>query len=297
MIGLPEPGDRQGPPAVYSIGGTLPRGRSVAQKGVDLFDSRRTLTRLLVLVLLVGAAACGRHKSNLPAPGSVEEDRFLYDSGMARLQDKNWLVAREYFKKLIDTYPQSAYRHDARLGVGDSYIGEGRTESYILAVNEFRQFLQLAPLNRRADYAQFKICFAQSKQMLSSQRDQTATRDALTDCDAFIRSYPTSQLRPEVEAIRRKARDRLTLHEFQVGKAYFRQKNYPGADSRLRAILTDDPGYSKMDEVYFYLAETMYKGSVDARRNEAVTLYQKVLEFPNSEYLKKATERIAEIKR
>jgi outer membrane assembly lipoprotein YfiO len=293
----PIAGDRQPLAAVYSIGGPRLSGRSVSQKGVVLFACRRVLTLISTLVLLASAASCGRHNSNLPAPGSVDEDRFLFDKGTALLQDKNWLVAREYFKKLIDTYPQSGFRHDARLGIGDSYIGEGRTESYILAVNEFRQFLQLAPLNRKADYAQYKICLAQSKQMLNSQRDQTATRDALTDCDAFLRAYPTSQLRPEVEAIRRLARNRLSDHEFGVGLTYFRQKVYQGADSRFRGIIADDPGYSDIDRVYYYLAETMYLGSVGDRKKEALPLYERVLEFPNSEYLKKAKERIAEIKR
>jgi len=252
----------------------------------------------LALVAFSGAAACGGQKSSLPAPGSIEEDKFLYDRGTELLAKKNWIVAREYFKRLIDTYPQSIYRHDARLGVGDSYIGENRNDSYILAVNEFRQFLQFSPRNERADYAQYKICLAQSKQMLSAQRDQTATRDALVDCDAFLRSYPASPYKTEVEVIRRRARDRLSDHEFGVGMTYFRFKLWQGADSRFRTILAEDPGYSRLDRVYYYLAETLYRGSEGQRAKEALPLYERLLtEFPQSEYLKKTQERVAEIKK
>jgi outer membrane protein assembly factor BamD len=290
-------GDRLRLPAVYSIGGARPIGWTPARKGVLLFVCRRSLALIATLALLAGAAACHHSsKSKLPPPGSIEEDRFLFDKGTALLQDRNWITAREYFKKLIDTYPQSVFRHDARLGIGDSYIGEGRTDSYILAVNEFRQFLQLAPLNPKADYAQYKICLAQSKQMLGSQRDQTATRDTLTECDAFLRNYPNSALRPQVEEIRRKARDRLSDYEFQVGLTYFRQRMWAGADSRFREVLSEDPKYTRMDQVYYYLAETLYRGSGGQRAKEALPLFDKVIkEFPKSDYAKKAQKRVTEI--
>ncbi len=41
-----------------------------------------------------------------------------------------------------------------RSAVGDTYLGENTTESLLLAVNEFREFLTFYPTNPRADYAQ-----------------------------------------------------------------------------------------------------------------------------------------------
>jgi outer membrane protein assembly factor BamD len=256
--------------------------------------TRRTIAVALLLSLVV-VAACGKKGDpTLPAPGSVDADKFLFDHGTAALGKKKWLEAREYFKKIIDTYPQSQYRSDAKLGVGDSYLGEGHSDSYVLGVNEFREFLQLFPLNPRADYAQYKICLADSKQMLSPQRDQTATHEALRDCDAFLATYPNSDLRPEVEKIRRVARDRLSEHEFEVGLSYFRQKWYTGAIMRLQGLLKDDPEFTRIDAVYFYLGESFYKGLKEA---EALPNYAKIVEsYPKSEYVAKAKARIATIK-
>ncbi|MFI5177193.1 MAG: outer membrane protein assembly factor BamD [Vicinamibacterales bacterium] len=244
--------------------------------------------------LILAAAACGEKQPKMPAVGSADADKFLFDKGTAALGNKKWLEAREYFKKLIETYPQSNFRADAKLGVGDSYVGERRTESMILGVNEFKEFLQYFPLNPRADYAQYKICEAESKQMLSAQRDQSSTREALRDCDAFIQSWPTSSLRPQVEVLRRQARDRLSESEFQVGLSYFRLKWWAGAISRLQALPKDDPGYSKMDAVYFYLGESYYRALSEA---QAIPNYTKVIEdYPKSEYVAKAKARLATIK-
>ena len=93
------------------------------------------------------------------------------------------------------------FRADAKLGIGDAFLGEGRADSTVLAANEFREFLTFFPLSGRADYAQYKLAVAQMKQMLGPERDQTATKSALAELDRFLQGYPTSPLRPEVEKL------------------------------------------------------------------------------------------------
>jgi outer membrane protein assembly factor BamD len=254
---------------------------------------RAAVLAAAVLALALGAA-CKEKEPKLPAAGSMDADKFLFDHGTAAIQKKKWLEAREYYKKLIDTYPQSQYRSDAKLGVGDSYIGEHKAESMVLGVNEFKEFLQFFPLNPRADYAQYKICLAESQQMLSPQRDQTSTRAALHDCDLFLQAQPDSKYRPEVEKIRRTARDRLSESEYEIGLSYFRLRWYVGSIARLQGLLKDDPEFSRIDGVYFYLAESYYKSLKEA---EALPNYAKVVEsYPKSEYAKRAKQRMATIK-
>jgi outer membrane protein assembly factor BamD len=255
--------------------------------------SVRHAAALAAAALLLGAGAC-KKAPKLPEVGSADADKFLFDRGTASLEKKKWLEAREYFKKIIDTYPQSNYRADAKLGVGDSYLGERHADSLILGVNEFKEFLQYFPLNPKADYAQFRICSAEARQMLSPQRDQTQTREALRDCDTFVQNNPNSQYREEGEALRRQARERLSESEYEIGLSYFRMRWYPGAVSRLQGLIKDDPEFSKMDAVYFYLAESFYKSLKEA---EAAPNYAKVIEqFPKSEYVAKAKARMATIK-
>jgi outer membrane protein assembly factor BamD len=258
----------------------------------------RALALLLAAVCLAGVAGCGGKKSKLPAAGSVEPDQFLMDHGNDALAKKRWLTAREYFKKLVDTYPQSQYRQDAKLGVGDSYLGENTLESNILAANEFKEFLTYYPLNPRADYAQYKVGLAHFKQMLSAERDQTETKEALKEFDRFLQVYPNSALRPEVEKYRREARDRLSEHEFRVGLGYLRQRWVPGAIGRFKGVLQDDPQYSGRDAVYFYLAEALAKLGTTESKNEALPYYERIgAEFEKSSYSEKAKKRIADLKR
>ena len=152
------------------------------------------LSFVVALGSVASTAGC-RHKTNLPAANSVEADRYLFDHGNDALKRKHWLEGREYFKKLVDTYPQSPYRQDSKLGIGDSYLGENSIESNILAVNEFREFLSFFPGNARTDYAQYKIAVAYSHQMLGPDRDPTPARRSTP---AAFRNYPTSA-EPDVQ--------------------------------------------------------------------------------------------------
>jgi len=252
-------------------------------------------SRLLGLALFVAAAAAcsGNPRPTVPA-GTSEPDKFLFDKGTAALNGKKWLVAREYFKQVVETYTQSPYRPDAKLGMGDTYLGEHTAESLVLAMNEFREFLSFYPTNHRADYAQYKLGMAHFMQMRAAQRDQTETRDAMKEFNTFIERYPNSSLMPEVKARLRDARDRLSEADYLVGLFYFRNRWYPGAIDRLKSVLKDDPEYTGRDAVLYYLAESLVKVK---RPAEALPyLEDLVKQFAKSDYLDDAHKRIAELK-
>jgi outer membrane protein assembly factor BamD len=261
---------------------------------VSVFVRRLLAVMALAVTGPLVAAGCGAHRQDdIASPGEQNADRFLYERGTAALNRKHWLEAREYFSKLVDTYPTSQYRQDAKLGVGDTYLGERRSDSDILAANEFREFLRFYPLAPKADYAQYRLALSQVRQVLGPERDQTATRNALKELDAFVASYPQSEWLPEVLKLQRQMRDRLSESEYLVGRHYYRTHWYPGAISRFTELLKTDPQYTGRDGVYFFLAESYYKQNKPA---DALPLYQKLVEeFRVSDYLKQARARIAEL--
>jgi outer membrane protein assembly factor BamD len=256
--------------------------------------SHRLIGWLLVTVTIAGAAGCASRTRNAVPPGTTEPDRFLFDKGSDALNNKKWLTAREFFKQVTETYTASPYRPDAKLGIGDTYLGEGTAEALVLAINEFREFLSFYPTHKRADYAQYKLAIAHIRQMRAPQRDQSETREAIRELEAFITRYPNSSLMPEVKTKLREARDRLSESDYLVGYFYYRQRWYPGAIDRLKGVLKQDPEYSARDAVYFYLAESLIKVKLEA---EALPYFEKLLqEFEKSQYLQETQKRVAELK-
>jgi outer membrane protein assembly factor BamD len=213
---------------------------------------------------------------------------------MENLKEQRWLTAREFFRQLTETYTQSPLRPDAKLAVGDTFIGEGTTEALVLAINEFQEFLSFNPTNSRADYAQYMLGFAYYRQMRAPDRDQTETKNAIREFETFIARYPNSSLMGEVRTKLREARDNVSEADFRVGRFYFRIEWYPGTIDRLTAVLKQDPEFSRRDGVYFFLAEALVMTS---RQAEALPYYERIIaEFEQSEHLEDARRRIAELK-
>jgi outer membrane protein assembly factor BamD len=246
----------------------------------------------IVLIAIIGAAGCAAGRGLIPE-GTREPDRYLFERGTEELAEENWLRAREYFRALVDGYPQSPHRPDGKLGVGDTYIGENTTESLVLAINEFREFLAFFPTHSRADYAQAQLGFAHFRQMRGPQRDQTETKEAIREYEHFLERYPNSALLPEVKARLREARDRLGESEYSVGYFYYRIRVYVAAIDRFKTLLKNDPEFTHRDAVYFHLAEALVRTD---KKAEALPYYERVVkEFEQSEFLEDARKRIAEL--
>jgi outer membrane protein assembly factor BamD len=251
------------------------------------------IVRITLFAALVGTAACGSTRSDLP-PDTANPDRFLFDRGVETIKEQKWLDAREYFRQVVDNYPQSPLRPEAKLGIGDAYYGEDTTESLILAANEFREFLTFYPTNPRADYAQYRLAMTHFEQMKAPERDQTETQAALNEFQVFFDRFPMSPLLPEVRQKWREARDRLSDASFRVGLHYYRIQWYPGAIPRFREVLRVDPEFTGRDGVYFYLADSLARTNNTA---EAIPYFERlVTEFSQSEHLEDARKRLEELK-
>ena len=258
--------------------------------------------RIAALVLAATIAGCAAKTNALP-PGTADADKFLFDRGTEAAKDKKWLDSREYFRNLVDNYPQSPFRPDAKLALGDTYISDGGTENLLLAANEFREFLTFYPTHPRADYAQLQLARSYTAQMLAPERDQTATRDAIKEIEIFLQRFPNSQLMPEARKMEREARDRLSEANYRVGFFYYRIKWYTGAVERFKDVMKADPGYSNRDALYYYMAESLYQQSKQMPESskdklaEALPYYERLVkEFEKSEYLAAAQKRILELK-
>ena len=275
-----------------SLGRSTIDGRKPRIPTALMTCSRVHPTRLVVVAVVAALlAGCGG-KSNVAPPGT-QPDRFLFDRGTSELMMERWVQSREYFQRIIDGYPQSPNRPDAKLGIGDSYLGENTAESLVYAANEFREFLQFYPTHARADYAQYRMAMSHYQQMRAPERDQTETRAAIREFEVFFDRYPASMLTTEVRTKWREAKDRLSTASYQIGLYYYRVKWYPGAIDRFKEILRDDPGYSGRDGVYFFLAESLTR--TDKKAEALPYLDRLVKEFDKSEHLADARVRLAEL--
>ena len=252
---------------------------------------------MFATVAAISAIGCGGNELELN-PIEDAADTVLFERGEEALAEENWTRAREYFETIRDNYPQSVLRDQARLRIIDTYEGENNEIAYSSALTELREFQRLyPPTHELAPIAQFKIAMVFYNQMKRPEREQVQTRAAIYEFEQFISDYTESadaELITDARAMLREARDRLSEASFIVGRYYYRIRNYLGAMDRFREILDDDPGYSRRDVVYYYLADSLTINGFDT---EALPMFERLIsEYPDSEYVSEATQQITSLK-
>src|SRR5438067_12080109 len=115
-----------------------------------------TLTRSRIVFFIasaavVAASACAPQTRSLVPAGTTDPDKFLFDKGTEALNKKKWLTAREFFKQVTETYTQSAFRPDAKLGIGDTYLGEGTADASGLTIQGREDCLAHSPPHPASD--------------------------------------------------------------------------------------------------------------------------------------------------
>ena len=222
-------------------------------------------------------AAADRHRGSRSFPVRTRD---------RRAERQGLVHGARVFRQLVDSYPQSPFRGDAKLGIGDTHLGEGTTEGYVLAINEYKEFLSLFPTHKRVDYGQYKLAMSHFYQMRDPMRDQTETVEAIKELMVFVERFPSAErspLYPDAQAQLRQARDRLGDHELGVGVQYHKSKWYPGAIERLKTLLDKDPQFTRRDAALFYLADSFDKVG---RPAEALPYFDRLIkEFEQSEFL------------
>jgi len=249
-------------------------------------DPGGALKRALAVAAVLLLPACGSHQLDLEALSSAS-DQIVWEAGEKAVEKKDWESARQYFRRLIDAFPQSEHQPGSRIALADSYFEEGGTGNYVLAVSSYREFLTLYPQHPRSDYAQFRAAESYFKQKNTPDRDQTATEQALEEYQRLLDVYPQSSW---VEPAREKIREcRQSLARSHFGVGYFYQKTrqaWRSAIGRYEIIVADYPDFERIDEVLYRLSECLGNAGRYAEARPHLARLQ--AEFPDSPFVELA---------
>lgn len=236
----------------------------------------QTFLLLALAFSLIGCAGVNTLDSKM-AP------KDMYESAMRAYLDGQYEGAESSFKTLLEEYPLSEYALDAQLKLGDVCFDMARYDD---ASAYYTSFVALHPMHPRASYALFQKGMSHFKEVLSLDRDQTATRKSLFAFEDLAAAYPDSPYYAKSKELIKFLRARLAQSEFYVANFYFKNKNYKGALGRLRDILANYPEDGLADKTLYYIGESYRKLGEKSLADEAFTTL--IREFPESPFAKEA---------
>ncbi|KIH77022.1 Beta-barrel assembly machine subunit BamD [Geoalkalibacter ferrihydriticus] len=240
---------------------------------------------LLAVLLILGSGLFGCNPKQPQAPQTAEhylkegEDYFerrLYDQAI------------ESWQKVRDSYFSPELNIIAELKIAEAYF---LAERYLEAAAAYEDFLRQHPDHARSADVLYQLGLSYYRQMLSIDRDQTATRNALATFEMLTTKFPNDPRREEVGFLMQRCRDQLAAGELYVGRFYFRSGQYQAAIRRLENLFAEYPNFFERDEAYFYLGRAYLEVN---QREQAVDTFNTLFrEFPKSQYVPRAQKIIA----
>ncbi|SDZ89991.1 Beta-barrel assembly machine subunit BamD [Desulfuromusa kysingii] len=239
------------------------------------------LIPFLICLLL---AACGGSKAK---PENSAEKYFR--EGEKNFESNLIDDAIASWEKVRDTFYSPELSMLAELKIAEAYYVSERYEEAALA---YQDFLKQHPSDFRSAMIHYRMGLSYYQQILSPDRDQTSTKNAMKSFQKLITQFPNDPHAQEARNLIQRCRTRLAEHEVYVGQFYLKRKQYQPAIKRLEGILETFPDYYYRDEAYFYLLKAYL---ITEQRDKAQIIYDKLLtEFSGSDFVEDAQELFAE---
>jgi len=227
---------------------------------------------------------------------SPGRDRELFIVATREVRKKNYDVARLLYQTIITTYPDSPYLPMSKLAVGDSFFIEGSTSGLVQAIGSYQDWLTFFPTHPLADRVVLKIAESEMRQIGLPDREITHAKRAETRLKALMQQYPKSFLKPAAEERLKEVQNNLGLHNLGVANYYYtlsvdqKKGGLKGAQARYREIVDKYPNFCYQDEVLYKLAVTY---QVEEETDQAARYFQQIVsDYPNSDYVDRATEQL-----
>jgi outer membrane protein assembly factor BamD len=252
-----------------------------------MLASKRIICCAIILSLLLGGCLGRKRRlgeEEVPAAA-------LYEKGLALYKKKKYSSALEVFNELKGTFPgEDPYYTWAELKVADCYFFK---KEYTEAIGLYEEFKKFHPFHGEIPYVIFQIGLSYFKQMKSIDRDQGATRKALSNFELLIANYPPSVFTEKSREKVKICRERLAENELYIAKFHYKKKKYQGAKARLEAMVEIYPEVDTLDEALFYLGKSHLK--LEEMDVAARVFTDLVHRYPDSKFSDKAKGELREL--
>lgn len=235
---------------------------------------------LVPILICLFLSACGgtKVKPQTSAEKYFREGEGYFESNLYDDAIASW-------EKVRDTFYSPELSMLAELKIAEAYYISKRYEEAAIA---FQDFLKQHPNDSRAATILYRMGLSYYQQILSPDRDQTSTKNALHSFQELARRFPNDPQAQEAGYLAQRCRTRLAEHEVYVGKFYLKRKQYQPAIDRLEGILKTFPDYYYRDEAYFYLGSAYLKTN---QQDKAKDIFNQLAEeLPGSDYIEDVQE-------
>lgn len=229
--------------------------------------------------------SCSKHQKLLKST----DNELKYEKAMEYFEKGDYYRALQLFDQLIPVYRGTAQSEDLFFKYAYAYYNE---REYVLASYYFSRFAVTFPRSEHAEEALFMTAYCKYLDSPRHSLDQTVTREAIIEFQAFINRFPYGERAKEATVLIDELRKKLQLKDFNVADLYLKIEDYQAAIVSFRNVLKDYPDTEFKEEILYKIVVAAYsyadKSIADKKRERfeaaEAAYYDFVALFPESKY-------------
>ncbi|MDO5510399.1 MAG: outer membrane protein assembly factor BamD [Weeksellaceae bacterium] len=223
---------------------------------------------------------------------SNDPDKMLAAANTLFEQEK-WQYAIELYGKVASNF---AGMDEAEQIAYNSAYANFQDKNYPLAGRQYKNFHSGFSRSDKAEEALFMSAFSYYQGSPDYNLDQKNTREAITELQNFIDTYPNSEKIVEANQYINELQEKLAQKDFEIARSYHKTLKYKSAATSFANFLDDFPDSKYREEAFIYqlrskselaLQSTFAKKKL--RLQEALTTHRLFTRaYPNSKFSQEA---------
>ena len=249
-----------------------------------------------ILFLMVSLTACQTTKNLFGIGDKIPKTETLaveplYALGKAEIEDVDYDDAVVIFTRLIARFPYGPLTEQAQIDLAYALYKSGKFDE---ATSSISRFIKTYPIATNIDYAYYLkalINFDRENRWLAkiarldiSARDLGAAAQSYNDFSEVLRRFPSSKYAEESRQRMIYLRNRLALHDLNVGLYYYDREAYVSAVGRAKYVLETYPQSEYEDDAVALLAVSYQELGLEVLAQDSKHVLQ--TNYPNHPYLK-----------
>lgn len=215
----------------------------------------------------------------------------LYDYGMERLEQEDWLDAMDAFRAITLSHSGNDIVDDALYHQGRMHI---ELEEYPLAVLVFRRLISDFPQSPYSDESQYQLAYATFLQSNPPHLTQDKTFEAIRELQYFLDVYPDSEWTVEVHELLQECFDKVAEKDYRIGNLYYKLKDWEAARLYFGELLETYPMSNWALRAQYEIAESYAR---EGKFSEAIEQFEIFIQsYPANELSAEAGKRLAELR-
>jgi len=245
---------------------------------------------ILTFTLLLNACAIFGEPTELDDTRGLSAER-IYQMGAAKMTDRDYAKAIEYFTKLESRYPHGKYATQAQLETAYAHY---KKQDPVLAVAAADRFIKLHPNHPNVDYAYYLkglaiftergIIEKATKQQVSD-RDPRALRDSFMTFKDLVTRFPKSRYAKDASQRMVYLSNSLSEHELHVARYYMKRQAYLAAVNRTKYVIENYAQSPGVEEALVIQISAYDLLGVEDLKNDTLRVLKQ--NYPDSALLKK----------